>query len=162
MNARRIALTVAAALVIPGATALAMIPENLVIRPGRGAAGVRLGMTQAKVVALRGTPMRTTTVRTGLGTFVELTYPGMVVRRWTGANGRVVNVDVTSRRIRTWYDVGVGSTIAQVKAGFPKVTCETTPVICMLGKLLPGHVVTTFRFGTRRTVTSVSVGRVID
>lgn len=161
MTARRIALVATATVLLSGTTALAVIPESDVIRPGKGAAGVRLDMTEAQVVKILGTPSKRAVAKTELGTYVNLTYPGMVVRRWKGTNGRVVNIDVTSRRIRTWYDVGVGSTLAKLRNDFPKVTCETRR-ICTLGRFLPGQVVTTFRFGPRRTITSVSIGRVID
>jgi len=161
MTTRGLAI-IAAASLAPAAGAIGTpLPDHL-IRPGVGAGGVRLGMSEGQVLKVLGQPAKRVPRTTELGAFIDLSWPGLTVRRWDGPGGRVVNIEVTDRGIRMRNDIGVGSTRAAVRTAFPKGNCDESPRLCMIGKALPGNTVTTIRFGRTSRVTEVSVGRVID
>ena len=161
MTTRGLAI-IAAASLAPAAGAIGTpLPDHL-IRPGVGAGGVRLGMSEGQVLKVLGQPERRVPRRTELGTFIDLTWPGISVRRWDGAGGRVVNIEVTDRGIRMRNDIGVGSTRSAVRKALPGADCDESPLLCILGDAVPGNTVTTIRFGRTNRVTEVSVGRVID
>ncbi len=131
-------------------------PDHL-IRPGVGAGGVRIGMSEGQVLRVLGAPA-TRDEQDGL---VHITWPGIEVRLIAGAGGRVIEVGVTDRGIRTAEGLGVGSTVSEVKATVDDPECEPGRIIRMTGDALPGDRVTTFRLGERRTVVSIEVGRIL-
>lgn len=152
---------IAAASLAPAASAFgAPMPDHRV-RPGEGAGGVRLGMSEAQVIKVLGRPQRRHALRTAQGAFVDLSWPGIRVRRWEGAGGRVIHVEVTDRGIRMPNGIGVGSTAADVRAGLPTAACASGAAECTLGEPLPGNTVTTLRMGAAGRVTHVSVQRVV-
>lgn len=161
MTTRGLAL-IAAASLAPAAGAIGTpLPDHL-IRPGVGAGGVRLGMSEGQVLKVLGQPAARTPRRTELGTFIDLSWPGIRVSRWDGAGGRVVDIEITDRGIRMRSGIGVGSTRAAVRKAVPRAECDESPRICTIGEAVPGNTVTTIRFGRTDRVTHVSVGRVID
>ena len=161
MTTRGLAL-IAAASLAPAAGAIGTpLPDHL-IRPGVGAGGVRLGMSEGQVLKVLGQPDGRVPRRTELGAFIDLSWPGITVSRWDGAGGRVVDIVITDRGIRTRSGIGVGSTRAAVRKAFPSADCDASPLLCMVGEPVPGNTVTTIRFGRATRVTEVSVGRVID
>lgn len=152
---------IAAASLAPAASAFGAPMPDHQVRPGQGAGGVRLGMSEAQVIKVLGRPQHRRATRTELGAFVDLAWPGIRVRRWDGAGGRVIHIDVTDRGIRMPNGIGVGSTAAAVRAQLPGAESGSGPHECTLGEPLPGNTVTTIRFGTAGRVTQVSVGRVV-
>lgn len=161
MSSRALAL-IAVASLAPAAAALGALTPDHRVRPGVGAGGVRLGMTEGQVLRVLGKPDARVLARTDLGSFIDLTWPGIEVRRWDGAGGRVVNIAITDRGIRMDNGIGVGSPLARVRTAFPKAECETADRMCMLGDPVPGNTVTTMRFSRSGRVSELSVGRVID
>lgn len=152
---------IAAASLAPAASAFGAPMPDHQVRPGEGAGGVRLGMSEAQVIKVLGRPQQRRTMRTEVGAFVELAWPGIRVRRWEGPGGRVIHIHVTDRGIRMAGGIGVGSTAADVRAGLPGAVCGSDPPVCTLGEVAPGNTVTTLRFGAAGRVTEVSVQRVV-
>lgn len=160
MQTRTRVLTLAAA----GAAALAVAaPAALgAIVPQQGMAGVRLKMTQAKVKAVLGQPLRTATGSNDFGPYTQLFYPYRVVVTFQG-NAGVTAVSTSGVHERTAKGAGVGSTEAQLTAAHPALTCETIVGTrsCHLGDFLPGQKVTDFLLRKGKVV-RVTVGFVID
>ena len=130
-------------------------------------AGVKLGMTEAKVKSVLGSP---TKARSGKDAITgqpsrTLTYGKTTVY----LIGQVMYVRTTSATEKTSGGVGVGSTETVLKQKVKSVKCSTTKSgkvsyrICSIGKGLPGQVVTTFGISTKtKKIESVLVGRVVD
>jgi hypothetical protein len=124
------------------------LPPPVGVVPNRSLAGVSLGMTQARVVALLGRPQSTLGLSLGPGQAGRLVRyrlqgaPLLVV--YDGA-GRVVSLETWSTAFRTAGDVGPGASLAQVRRlrGF-------RPDYCQLGwwngtaRTRPRDVVTVF------------------
>jgi hypothetical protein len=154
---KRAAVFVAAlALLVPaGATAG-------VIVIGKSIRGVALGMTQKKVKAVLGTPTKTVHKSNDFGPYTELTYPGLKVT--FQGNSNVTAVRTTSRADKTAGGLGVGSTVADVKAKVSGLQCDPAgkPRICQKGKSLPGKLVTAFFFNPAGRLDEILIGYVID
>jgi hypothetical protein len=148
-------------LVAVATLAFAVPAARAVIVVQRGIAGVELQMTKAQVRAALGRPQRARLGTNEFGSFRQLVYRRVTVTFQSGP--RVTDVRTRSRLERTGRDVGVDSTVADVKAHVPGVRCRTEAGFrhCFVGKFLPGRVVTDFRIGNGR-VSSVSIGFVID
>ncbi|MEZ5099066.1 MAG: hypothetical protein R3C15_04560 [Thermoleophilia bacterium] len=146
---RRIAL---ACLVLAGAlVAAADVGASIV--PGAAIAGVRLGMPEARVRAVLGEPTREIRDTTELGDYVELRYPGL--RIFLLPRVGVSSVATTRRAERTRSGVGVGSTVAAVRAGIPGIACQVSGGVglCRVGGV---------RRGARGTDLSIRRGRVTE
>ena len=143
------------------ALALAASTARAVIIVQRGIGGVTLQMTKAQVRATLGRPRRVRTGTNEFGGFRELVYRRVTVTFQSGS--RVSGVRTTSRLERTGKDVGVDSSVADVKAHVKGVRCRNEAGFrhCFVGKFLPGRTVTDFRIQNGH-VSSVSVGFVID
>ena len=127
------------------------------IVPQRSIAGVSLGMTQAKVRAKLGTPVKVNKGRNDFGPYTELVYARVKVSFQGRAN--VTAVETRSPKERTAGGARVGLTKAQLRARLPALKCETGH--CFLGAFLPGRRVTDFTLRNGR-VTRVTVGFVLD
>lgn len=147
-------LTAGLALGASAAAAAAIVPQ-------RGIAGVSLGMSQARVRAVLGPPVRVVRGSNVFGRYTEFRYRGLSVafQGDTAATG----IDTTRRRERTATGVGVGSTEAQVRRGVRGVRCRTElgRRHCFVGRFLPGRRVTDFRLRRGRVV-SITVALVLD
>lgn len=128
----------------------------------KGMAGVRLGMTQAKVESILGNPLAEIHGQNDFGPYTELRYPYRVKVFFQG-NATVTSIETRGTHERTARDVGVGSTEAQVKAKVAGVRCETFFGFrsCYVGSFSPGTRVTDFHLRDGRVV-RVVVGFVID
>jgi len=104
------------------AALLAAPAAEAAVAPGKGIAGVRLGMTQAGVRAVLGRPLRVVRDTTELGPFTQYRYRRLdvIFFRHTRATG----IFTTRTLERTARGVGVGSTEAAVLAGVPGATCR--------------------------------------
>lgn len=157
--ARRLALSAAlvAALAVPAA---ASTGGPIVV--GKSIRGVALDMTQKQVRAVLGTPKKTVRRNNEFGPYTEFTYNGLKVT--FQGNATVTGMRTTSRLDRTKDGIGVGSTIAEVKAKVRGVRCESSgggAPLCSLGRYAPGQLVTAF-FTDGQRVTEVIIGYVID
>ena len=136
-------------------------PLPAAIVPQQGIAGVRLGMTQARVRSLLGRESKRVRGSNDFGRYTELRYPG--IRVLFQGERSVTSVSTTRTSERTRGGVGVGSREAQLRARLPGLRCRTESGFrhCFLGRFLPGRRVTDFAIRGGR-VTRVDVGFVID
>lgn len=141
---------------LPLGPGIAGSPDHL-IRPGIGAGGVRIGMSEGQVLRVLGAPAS----RTQADGLIHIEWPGIAVRLIAGPGGRLIEVAVTDRGIRTAEGLGVGSTVAQVKRIVHNPECEPGRIIRMATDALPGDRITTFRLGPNRRVTTIEVGRIL-
>ena len=128
---------------------------------GHGIAGVRLGMSQAKVRAKLGRPVRVVHGKNEFGPYTEFRYRGYVVDFQD--NETTTSITTTLAHEKTPAGIGVGSTWSRVRAKVPYVQCEGSAVLgdCHVGELLPGKTVTDFFFKAGK-VGRVLVGIVLD
>jgi hypothetical protein len=156
---RRSVLVAAAALVL----LLAAAPARAVIRPQKGMAGVRLGMTQTQMRNVLGTPVRTRQGQNDFGPFTQFVYPHSITVTFQG-NRRVTGISTRGRTEKTARGVGVGSSETAVKTKVGHVRCETIAGThtCHVGSFLAGHRVTVFLISKHGFVASVTVGFVLD
>jgi hypothetical protein len=127
----------------------------------RGMAGVELGMTKSTVLATLGNPVHIKNSTNDFGSFTRFDYVNLTVLFQGGR--RVSALRTTSRAERTAAGIGVGSTVAAVKAKVPRVKCakEFGFRHCYVGAFKPGRVITDFLLRNGR-VWQVVVGRVLD
>ncbi len=158
MPSRARAVCLAALLLVLVAAA----PGRATIVPQKGMAGVELGMTKAEVRAVLGTPGRVVRGSNDFGPYSEFRYPKLI--RVTFQGDLVVTaVSTTGVAERTAGGIGVGSTESALRAGIPRVRCETFVGTrsCHVGRFEPGRTVTDFLLRNGR-VARVTVGIVID
>lgn len=144
-----------------GALLVAAAPAAANIVPQHGIGGVRIGDTQAKVVATRGAPVSIVNGTNDFGPYRELRYRGLTVT--LQGRVRVTGVSTRSRAERTRTGAGVGSTETALNLAVRGLTCETSAGVrtCTLGVQEAGRRVTAFFLSGGR-VTRVVVGNVID
>ena len=156
--------TIALGAVLAFAMTPAVADAALVVQ--QSIAGVKLGMTRAQVEAVLGEPSEVNRPTNEIfGRYTELRYGLTSISLFAGTGGEVFNLHTTSKRQRTSHDVGVGSSERALRLHVKGVSCETAygRRTCIVGRLEPGRVVTTFRVNRRtRRVSSISIGRVID
>jgi hypothetical protein len=154
--ARTAAATAAAAL-------LAAAPAHAVIRPQKGMAGVRLGMSQTQMRAVLGQPVRTRQAMNDFGPYTQFIYPHSITVTFQG-NRDVTGISTRGRTEKTERGVGVGSTETAVRKKVGHVHCETIAGshTCHVGSFAAGHRVTVFLISKRGFVVTVTVGFVLD
>ena len=145
------------------AALLAAAPAQAVIRPQKGMAGVRLGMSQTEMRARLGEPMRTKQGQNDFGPYTQFIYPHSIAITFQG-NRNVTGISTRGRTERTERGVGVGSTETAVKAKVGHVHCETISGshMCHVGSFQAGHRVTVFLISKHGFVVSITVGFVLD
>jgi hypothetical protein len=148
------------------AAALALFaaaPAHAVIRPQKGMAGVRLGMTQTRMRDALGEPVRTRQGMNDFGPFTQFIYPRSITVTFQG-NRRVTGISTRGRSERTERGVGVGSSETAVRSKVGHVRCETIAGAhtCHVGSFVAGHRVTVFLISRNGFVQSVTVGFVLD
>lgn len=153
---------IAAASLAPAAGAVRPPLPDHRIRPGIGAGGVRLGMSEGQVLMVLGQPDARHPRSTGDGAVIDLAWPGITVRRWDGPGGRVLQVEITDRGIRLDNGIGVGSTRSAIRAAFPGSRCDGARSLCTVDEDVPDGSVLTIRLGQADRVTGISVARVLD
>ena len=141
--------------------ALAATTTGAAIVPQQGIAGVKIGMTRAKVRSVLGKPISVKRGSNDFGKYTIFKYAGLQTE--FQGNTTLTGVSTTRRSERTATGIGVGSTQAQVKAKVKGVKCATDGGFrhCYLGKFRAGRHVTDFAI-KRGKVSRVNVGVVID
>jgi len=145
--------------------AVAAAPAGALIVVQRSIAGVKLGMTAKQVREVLGNPDAVSYPSNPIqGTVKRYRYGLTEVFISRGADGRVYLVTTRSTRQRTSDGVGVGSSETAVHAHIKNVHCQGSGAtrICEVGRLLPGHRVTSFFISKAGRVKRVSLGLVID
>src|SRR4051794_14101476 len=92
------------------ATALllaAAAPAQAVIRPQKGMAGVRLGMSQTQMRDVLGTPVRTRQGMNDFGPYTQFIYPHSITITFQGDRD-VTGISTRGRTEKTERGVGVG------------------------------------------------------
>jgi len=147
---------VAAALALPA-------PAPALIVPQRSIAGVRLGMSEARVRAVAGRPDHVLSARNQFGRYKVFLYRARQLQVIFQGGGGATSVATESRRERTRTHVGVGSTERAVRRGVRGVHCATVAGTrtCHVGTLRAGRRVTDFLMRRGRVV-RVTLGFVID
>jgi hypothetical protein len=140
---------------------LAAILAAPLIAPAYAIGPVRLGERRASVERALGPGRVTARPRTDLGRFLVVKYrrAGLTVTFAAGSPSPVTSISTIAPRFHTPRGIGVGSPVRALKHRYPSVSCEGA--VCTLGKLLPGHAVTSF-YVRHRHVVRVAVGVVID
>jgi len=145
------------------AALLAAAPAHAFIRPQKGMAGVRLGMSQTKMRDVLGTPVRTKQGMNDFGPYTQFIYPHSITVTFQG-NRDVTGISTRGRTEKTERGVGVGSSETAVKQKVGHVRCETIAGshTCHVGSFVAGHRVTVFLISKHGFVVSVTVGFVLD
>lgn len=138
-------------------------PAAAVIRPQKGMAGARLGMTQTQMRDALGQPMRTKQDMNDFGPYTQFFYPHAITVTFQG-NRRITGISTHGRREKTERGVGVGSREADVLAKVGHVRCETIAKsrMCHVGRFEPGKRVTVFLISKKGRVATVTVSFVVD
>src|SRR6059036_3463737 len=83
---------------------LAAAPAHAVIRPQKGMAGVRLGMSQTQMRGALGTPVRTKQGMNDFGPYTQFIYPHSITITFQG-NRNVTGISTRGRTEKTERDV---------------------------------------------------------
>src|ERR671936_2288726 len=94
------------ALAAIAAALLVAAPVQAVIRPQKGMAGVRLGMSQTQMRDVLGEPLRTKQGTTDFGPFTQFIYPHSITVTFQG-NRDVTGISIRGRTEKTERGIGV-------------------------------------------------------
>jgi hypothetical protein len=149
-------------------TGVCAAPAGATIVPGKGMAGVKLRDCADTVRARLGQPTKTLVTRDFTGPVVILIYKARGLRatfHFSGNCQALTAISTSKGQERTAKGIGKGTGLHTLKATLKGEHCTRSKGrvrSCHLGSYRPGRVVTEFRLNTKRRVTSVLVGRVID
>ena len=157
MNRLRLSVVAALALaaLVLSATASAAIVQQCSI------AGIKLGIGERAVKTKLGAPLRVRSGSNLFGHWRELVYPLVTIAFQSG--NKATSLSTRSALEKTTSGVGVGSTLAQVRARLRGEKCKREFGLfhCWIGRWLPGRVVTDINFKHSR-VTRVTIAYVFD
>jgi hypothetical protein len=138
-------------------------PAAAVVRPQKGMAGVRLGMTQTQMRDKLGVPTRVKQAMNDFGPLTQFFYPHSITVTFQG-NRKVTGISTKGRTEKTERGVGVGSLEAVVQQKVGHVRCETIAGsrTCHVGQFNPGRRVTVFLISKKGRVATITVGFVLD
>ena len=142
---------------------LAAAPAHAFIRPQKGMAGVRLGMSQTQMRSVLGTPVRTRQSMNDFGPYTQFIYPHSITVTFQG-NRNVTGISTRGRTEKTERGVGVGSVEKAVKRKVGHVRCEriASKDTWHVGSFEAGHRVTVFLISKTGRVATITVGFVLD
>lgn len=137
---------------------------SALIVPQRSIAGIELDMTRHEVRVAKGEPLDVEHGTNKFGQYTIFRY-GRLRVTFQGNQGATA---VWTRRPgqRTAEDIGVGSTVGELRAAYPNARCRTEGGSfrhCWTGRFQPGRRVTDYRIGlSTGLVKNVLVAYVID
>jgi hypothetical protein len=160
MTHRRLtaALAVAASLLLAPAADAVIVPQDNI-------AGVKIGMSQEKVLDVLGDPATTITDRDGITTYTYKKKGIKVSFIPNRSNTKNIAFAVTvyqHRRQLTAQGVGLGDTRRTVKKKVPGVKCrryDPSYAICLVGSGKTGRISTVFTLTRKNKVKSVMINK---
>ena len=139
------------------------LSSNLLMVVGKSMRGVKMDASWRRVRSTLGTPDAVKYRKSEImGTYKVYRY-GLTEFSFAPGGG-VFSIDTKSPKVKTSTGVGLGSTMAKLKADVRGLQCENYNdyIYCSVGRSLPGEIVTSFSFGRSKTVQAMSIGTVID
>ncbi len=148
------AVLIAMALTLPVSGSAMIVPQHSI-------AGVKLGSSERAIKAKLGPPLHVYKGTNPFGPWRRFVYPQVTISFQNG--DRATMLLTKSSKERTASGVGLGSTLAQVRAGLHGEKCKAEFGVfhCWTGRWEPGQVVTDFHF-KHSLVTQVGIGYVLD
>ena len=151
-----------AALAVAVPLVLAQSADALIV-PQDNIAGVKIGMSQEKVLDVLGDPAQTITDRDGITTYTYRKKGIKVLFRPGSTVNRAVSINVYQhRRQLTARGVGLADTRRTVRKKVPGVKChryDPSYAICLVGSGKTGRISTTFWLTRKNKVKLVTLSK---
>ena len=155
-------------LVVLALLAVGAVPAEATIVPGKGMAGVKLRDCADTVRVRLGQPDQTLRSEDFAGPVIILVYKARGLRatfHFAGSCQAPTAISTSKGQERTASGIGKGSQLRTLRAKLKGEHCTRSKGrvrSCHLGSFQPGHVVTDVTIDSKRRVSRVLVGRVID